>query len=935
MSTGISISSINQIKELAEEKRYAEALEILDTQNLDKSINPQFLRISGEIFRKNKRYYDSRRILLKAHQMSPQGTRIIYELIQLYLELGYFTLANKYYEEYLFYVGQEDTQKEYVEYIIKKANGADVKELASILIPILERMPEDNWNYEAVLLYDKLDRKDKALDESRFILENFKDSIYVDRVISYIDDKLDVDSEFFVYPKEEQEEDTDTFGDLIELEKDILAKDHLAMYPPEARIMVEADDQDGFDANVGKEKKNKTKKSKKVKTSKKDIEKDTSKDEISEQSVSEEENTGSDKESEEKRNSDNEKVSEHISDSADKEESEDKKGSFDELLSSDESGETMDEAAEPQISDEERIKQEREAALDRLLSKKFDAEKIRESAKQIADSVKGIDTSKAKKQVKNVTDAVVDNVKKASDTLGEAVGTKAIMEASTLQEAENQSDEILDGIIESVLEPPKQKIGQVVMNEELDALIPDSLEAMTVDEIADIEARKEEQERVELEALEASLRMEEEKRSKKKRAKDSDLTDDSESENESEYSELKSKFIQEFMNEDVPAQSLGFITVVHSDVDGDMEEGIPDTAQMLRQMIDNKEFYRDENSLGFESEESYKNHGFEVESYNEKKTLSAGNFVYVQQDYNSDVYKVEDIFAKEPILSFDEMVPEEVNPITDYELSDEWVHKQEPEPVSQEICEAEEVDEAQDTMIESVDIDFDDFVSDYNEDLTGEQDNEKVLDELSVSEETKTHTPEYSSVEDDTAVFMNEEAVEDNTVDSVEDAAAGFMFEEAVEDDTVDSVEEVIEDDTVDFMNEEALKDDTSDFTYEEALEDNLAGFTHEEALENHTVDFVEEEVLEADTSDFMDENILEDDIADSIVDNSVADSVEEELTMESSDTLYGEQLSFDIPLDNVESRLDIDRKKRIELRSRIIISDHMEKKLLALKETK
>lgn len=102
MSTGISISSINRIKELAEEKKYAEALEILDTQNLDKSINPQFLRISGEIFRENKRYYDSRKILIRSHQMSPQGIRIIYELIQLYLELGYFTRARQYYEQYLF-----------------------------------------------------------------------------------------------------------------------------------------------------------------------------------------------------------------------------------------------------------------------------------------------------------------------------------------------------------------------------------------------------------------------------------------------------------------------------------------------------------------------------------------------------------------------------------------------------------------------------------------------------------------------------------------------------------------------------------------------------------------------------------------------------------------------------------------------------------------
>ena len=66
--------------------------------------------------------------------MSPQGIRIIYEQIQLYLELGYYTRAKKYYEEYLFYSTSEDTQKDYVEYIMKKASGADIKELC---IPLL------------------------------------------------------------------------------------------------------------------------------------------------------------------------------------------------------------------------------------------------------------------------------------------------------------------------------------------------------------------------------------------------------------------------------------------------------------------------------------------------------------------------------------------------------------------------------------------------------------------------------------------------------------------------------------------------------------------------------------------------------------------------------------------------------------------------------
>ena len=247
-------------------------MEILDTQNLDKSINPQFLRISGEIFRENKRYYDSRKILLKSHQMSPQGLRIIYELIRLYLELGYFTKAKQYYEQYIFYSTPDDIQKDYVEYDMKKATGADSKELAAILIPILERMPEDKWNFDAILLYDKMGRKDKALEESKYILENFKDSVYVNLVIQYIDDKLNVDEYFNVYPHAEVTEDEELFGDLIALEEKILEEDHLRMYPPEAKIVIEAEDKEGIEAKPLKDKKEKKEKKTKKRKAKDNVE---------------------------------------------------------------------------------------------------------------------------------------------------------------------------------------------------------------------------------------------------------------------------------------------------------------------------------------------------------------------------------------------------------------------------------------------------------------------------------------------------------------------------------------------------------------------------------------------------------------------------------------------------------------------------------------
>ncbi|MDE6761941.1 MAG: hypothetical protein K2J90_14890 [Lachnospiraceae bacterium] len=687
MSTGISISSINRIKELAEEKRYAEALEILDTQNLDKSINPQFLRISGEIFRENKRYYDSRKILLKAHQMSPQGIRIIYEQIQLYLELGYYTRAKKYYEEYLFYSTSEDTQKDYVEYVMKKASGADIKELAAILIPILERMPEDRWNFEAVLLYDKLGRKDKALEESQHILENFKDSIYVKPVIEYIDDKLDVDQYFNIYPAQEAKEDKEIFGDLIAEDDKLLEEDHLRMYPPEARIMVEAEDKDAIEVKPAKEKKSKKKKKRK------NVEEAT-----------DEKTAQSEEEKSESKESDN-LVQEALKIS--------KELGIEGEAVSDTDHATQEESEQAK---EEQIKQEREAALEKLLSKKIDKEKIRESARQVAKAMKDIDTTKAKSQMLSVAESVKDNVKKATDVLGEAVGAKTVFEEPQQIIKENASkdeqEQILDGIIESVLEPPKKVIGEVLMNEELDALIPDSLEAMSAEEIADIEAKKKENERLELEALEASMKLEEEK--KKAKSKKEEQTDDiEESVNETEqetvidasalqvshkedslgavsYEELKARFLAELNVEAEPLDSLGFISVVQSDIDDKMEEEIPDAAEMLHQMIDNKEFYSGEDSTRFESKASYDNHGFEVENYDFESYMEDGKSDLRHEDLSEDteesietVQSVQVIYAEETIVDFDEIVPEKTPEFFEPE-SEKISEVQEEKPVSEE-----------------------------------------------------------------------------------------------------------------------------------------------------------------------------------------------------------------------------------------------------------
>ena len=80
MGSGLSMASVNKIKELANAREYGLALDILDSQDLTKSLNPQFLRLCGEIYIYNKRYKDARHVLLIAHKLAPEAKRIIYTI---------------------------------------------------------------------------------------------------------------------------------------------------------------------------------------------------------------------------------------------------------------------------------------------------------------------------------------------------------------------------------------------------------------------------------------------------------------------------------------------------------------------------------------------------------------------------------------------------------------------------------------------------------------------------------------------------------------------------------------------------------------------------------------------------------------------------------------------------------------------------------------
>ena len=191
------MASVNKIKELAASHEYSLAAPILDSQDLEKSYNPQFLRVCGEIYENVGRLSEARHLYVKAHTLAPEATRIIFSLIDYYLKMGYFDLAERYFEEYVFYSsGGRDLSN--VRYIMKKAKSPDLMELYDMLYPYYRDNMDEKWSFELLLLTKLLDKGDMDIIISDY-KATFRTSPYLHLLDEVETDKSVAWDNFFIY----------------------------------------------------------------------------------------------------------------------------------------------------------------------------------------------------------------------------------------------------------------------------------------------------------------------------------------------------------------------------------------------------------------------------------------------------------------------------------------------------------------------------------------------------------------------------------------------------------------------------------------------------------------------------------------------------------------------------------------------------------------
>jgi len=260
---GISYAVVTKVKELTEEKRYGEAFDLLQGEDIFQSYNPQFLRSCGKVYLETDHFPESREALIKAHIMAPEAIRIIYDLVHLYIKMGYYTRAKSYYELYEHYTSEQDVGRSYLQYMMKKAQRVEAKELLPILEHAVEEEYSDEWGFELALLYASLGNQQKCKEECIHIMAASKQSPYCALAEALKKGEYDITNSNFSFPLIEVEEErifdpvdsesvsgsdpeidieSKRIKEVIRLEDEQWKKDNLLIHPPEPVILQMEDD---------------------------------------------------------------------------------------------------------------------------------------------------------------------------------------------------------------------------------------------------------------------------------------------------------------------------------------------------------------------------------------------------------------------------------------------------------------------------------------------------------------------------------------------------------------------------------------------------------------------------------------------------------------------------------------------------------------------
>ena len=428
------MASVNKIKELAESRNYDVAVDILDAQDLDKSLNPQFVRTCGEIYENVGRYKDARKQYVRAHIMAENNSRVIESLMTLYLKRGFKELAGKYYEHYLFVEKNSERKLDNIKYIMRKAEGAPYSELFDLIYPYYRDNMDEDWSFELIMLAMKMDKDDMDVILSDY-MATYKNSKNIELLYEIVQDRDKLHKYFDIFSSEEHADDDEAEEEVRKLEAEQLEKDYYIRNPKDPEILIMVDDT--MDELTEKQKRKLRKKSLKEALKNKNSGEDS--DEASEAS-----GEGTDSEStEEADKADNEAVKEKKDGEGIKRSLKDfikRKFRREETPETDEEGEDSKEA-EKAAKDESSENADKSSSSEAAEVKETEAVKETEESGKTEAEKNSAEAEKTAEESKEAEAKAEDSEKEPSDTAAEV---KAAAEDTAEKTTENITEKSID-----------------------------------------------------------------------------------------------------------------------------------------------------------------------------------------------------------------------------------------------------------------------------------------------------------------------------------------------------------------------------------------------------------------------------------------------------------------------------------------------------------
>ena len=153
-----------EISNLIEEEKYAEAVSIADTIDWRRVKSATMLLKIAALYRANKRNEDSREILMLAYDRYRTNRSIIRFLCELSIELDDVVAAIEYCKQFA-RLAPRDSTVYILRYRILEAQEASLEERIQILEELKKRDYQEEWIYELAYLYHRVGLATKCVEE--------------------------------------------------------------------------------------------------------------------------------------------------------------------------------------------------------------------------------------------------------------------------------------------------------------------------------------------------------------------------------------------------------------------------------------------------------------------------------------------------------------------------------------------------------------------------------------------------------------------------------------------------------------------------------------------------------------------------------------------------------------------------------------------------